>query len=93
MINYITQKYDLIPNSDVSEIPIVASYILYIALYICVIVMYFKGKIEGFIKGIIIPGIAIAGSLLIVAGGLQNPMTFIYLGVCFITIIIAYIYY
>lgn len=88
-VNYVTQKYNMIPNSDVSEIPIVASYILYIALYICVIRMWFKGDDVGVIRGVIIPIIAILGSLVIVIGGLQNPMTLIYLGICLITILVA----
>lgn len=92
VLNYVTQKYNIISNSDVSEIPIVASYILYIALYIYVIRMWFKGDSIGVVRDVIIPIIAILGSLMIVIGGLKNPMTLVYLGVCFITIIIAYIY-
>lgn len=92
VVNYITQKYNLIPNSDVSEIPIVASYILYIILYIAVIRMYFKGEIKNFIRAVIVPIIAIVGSLFIVIGGLQNPMTIAYLGICLIVIVIALMY-
>ena len=92
VVNYIAQKYNLIPNSDVSEIPIVASYILYIILYIAVIRMYFKGEIKNFIRAVIVPIIAIVGSLFIVIGGLQNPMTITYLGFCLVVIIIALIY-
>lgn len=92
IINYVTQKYNLVPNSDVSEIPIVASYILYIALYICVIKMYFRGEVKSFIRGVIVPIIAILGSILIIIGGLQNPMTIIYLSICIVVIIIAYLY-
>lgn len=92
VINYIVQKYNLIPNSDISEIPIVASYILYILLYICVIRLYKKGEIEGIFKGMIIPVIAVIGSLIIIIGGLQNPMTILYLGICAIVIWIALIY-
>lgn len=92
VINYVVQKYDLIPNSDISEIPIVASYILYIILYFCVIKLYKRGEVDGFIKGITIPSVAILGSLIIIIGGLQNPMTFIYLGICAIVIVIAMLY-
>ena len=36
VINYIAQKYNLIPNSDISEIPIVASlYSIYYSLFLC----------------------------------------------------------
>lgn len=92
-INYFVQKNNLIPNSDVSEIPIVASYILYIILYICVIKLYFKGEVEGKIRGIIIPILAIFGSLLIIIGGMQNPMTILYFGICLVVIIISLIFW
>lgn len=88
-INYITLKYDVIPNSDISEIPIVASYIIYVVLYICVIRLYLKGEIQGVGKGLIVPLIAAIGSLMIIVGGLQNPMTFLYLGICGIVVLIA----
>ena len=88
-INYITLKYNVIPNSDISEIPIVASYIIYVVLYICVIRLYLKGEIQGIGKGLIIPLIAALGSLTIIVGGLQNPMTFLYLGICGIVVLIA----
>lgn len=88
-INYVVQKYNLIPNSDISEIPIVASYILYIILYFCVMKLYRKGEVEGVVKGMVIPIIATLGSLSIIIGGLQNPMTFLYLGICGIVIVIA----
>lgn len=92
-INYVVQKNNLIPNSDVSEIPIVASYVLYIILYVCVIKLYLKGEIEGKIRGIVIPSLAIFGSVLIIIGGLQNPMTVVYLGICLVIIMISLIFY
>lgn len=92
VVNYLVQKYNLIPNSDISEIPIVASYILYTLLYFCVMKLYRKGEVEGVFKGMIIPIIATLGALIIIVGGLQNPMTFLYLGICAIVIIIALIY-
>ncbi len=92
-INYVVQKNNLIPNSDVSEIPIVSSYILYIILYVCVIKLYLKGEVKGKLQGIVIPVFAIIGSLLIIIGGLQNPMTFLYLGICLLIIIISLIFW
>lgn len=92
-INYFVQKNNLIPNSDVSEIPVVGSYILYIILYVCVIKLYLKGEVESKIRGIVIPILAIFGSLLIVIGGLQNPMTILYLGICLIVIIISLLFW
>lgn len=93
MLNYFVQKHELIPNSDLSEIPIVASYILYIILYFAVIKLYKKGEIEGYVRGVVIPILAIIGSVIIIIGGLQNPMTFLYLGICAIIIIISLIFW
>lgn len=91
-LNYVTQKYNMLPNSDVSEIPIVASYILYIILYFNVIKLYKKGEVPSFIKGVIIPILAIIGSSIIVIGGLQNPMTIYYLIICSIVICLALLF-
>ena len=93
ILNYFVQKHELIPNSDLSEIPIVASYILYIILYFAVIKLYKKGEVEGYGKGVIIPILAIIGSAIIIIGGLQNPMTFLYLGICAVVIIISLIFW
>ncbi len=93
MLNYFVQKHELIPNSDLSEIPIVASYILYIILYFAVIKLYKKGEVEGYVRGVVIPILAIIGSVIIIIGGLQNPMTFFYLGICAIIIIISLIFW
>lgn len=91
-MNYITQKYNMLPNSDVSEIPIVASYILYIILYFNVIKLYKKGEVPSFTKGVIIPILAIIGSSIIVIGGLQNPMTIYYLIICSVVICLALLF-
>ena len=82
----------MLPNSDVSEIPIVASYILYIILYFNVIKLYKKGEVPSFVKGIIIPILAIIGSSIIVVGGLQNPMTIYYLIICSVVICLALLF-
>ena len=92
-INYVVQKNNLIPNSDVSEIPIVASYVLYIILYVCVIKLYLKGEVEGKIRGLVIPVLAVIGSLIIIIGGLQNPMTILYLGICLAVIVISLVFW
>lgn len=96
IINYIVQSKGLMPNSDVSEIPIVASYILYILLYISVIKLYIKEKSKNngisLLMGVIVPIIAILGSLIFIIGGLANPITFVYIGICFIVIIFSVIF-
>lgn len=96
IINYIVQSKGLMPNSDVSEIPIVASYVLYILLYISVIKLYIKEKSKdngiSLLRGVIIPIIAILGSIIVIVGGLANPMTIVYIGICFTVIIISVIF-
>ena len=93
-IHYFVTKLNLMPNSDVSEIPIVASYILYILLYVEVIKMYFK-KEDGLstAKGLIIPILAVIGSLIIIIGGLANPMTLVYILICVVVIVISLMFY
>ncbi|MBS4959674.1 MAG: APC family permease [Clostridiales bacterium] len=93
-IHYFVTKFGLMPNSDVSEIPIVASYILYIILYIAVIKMYLK-KEDGLnmTRGLIIPILAILGSVMIIIGGLANPMTILYLIICAAVITCAFRFY
>ena len=83
LINYVVQEKGLLPNSDISEAPIVASYILYIILYVTVIIMYKKGNHNiSFVKGIIFPGLAIIGAIIIISCGLVNPVISYYMIVC-----------
>lgn len=93
-IHYFVTKLNLMPNSDVSEIPIVSSYILYILLYVKVIKLYME-KNDGLsvLRGLIIPIIAIIGSLLIIIGGLANPMTIVYILICAVVIVLSLVYY
>ncbi|MCJ7855281.1 APC family permease [Lachnospiraceae bacterium NSJ-143] len=93
-VHYSVTKLNLMPNSDVSEIPIVASYILYIILYVQVIKMYFKKEDSlSAAKGLIIPTLAVIGSLIIIIGGLANPMTLVYIMICVIVIAVSLVFY
>ena len=80
VIHYITTKYGLLPNSDVSEISIVTMYLLYLVLYVQVIKMKKKGIIKSVWKGYIIPGLAMMGSAFIFIGGMQSRMFLAYVG-------------
>ncbi len=79
-------------NLDVSEISIVTSYVLYIALYISVIKLFRKKEIKSVSKGLVIPSIAICGSLIILFGGIQNPINIFYIIFCLAVIGISQIY-
>lgn len=91
--HYITQNNNLLPNSDISEISIVVSYVAYIVLYLKVFGMGKSGAIPGFIRGRVNPVMAIIGSLIILWGGMQNPLFFYYVAVCLLVILISQLYY
>lgn len=91
-IHYVTLKFKLLINSDVSEISIVTMYLFYILLYIQVMKLRDKKEITSNIKGYIIPSLAILGSLVIFFGGMQNTMFWMYSLFSLLVIIIAYSY-
>jgi APA family basic amino acid/polyamine antiporter len=93
ILHYLTQKYNLLPNSDVSEIPIVFGYILYIVLYVKVFSLGNSGVIKGIWKGRINPIMAILGSLTILLGSISNPMFITYTVICTIIVIASIIYW
>ena len=93
IVHYITQKFEFLPNSDVSEISIVMTYLLLMVLYVKVIVMYYKGEIQGKIRGIFYPIMAMIGSFVVLFGGIQNPLFIYYAIFCTIIMLTASIYY
>lgn len=93
LIHYITQKFNILPNSDVSEISIVINYIGFILLYVAVIKLKMNGEIKSSIKGYLFPILAIAGSLFILYGGMQNPLFIYYATFCAAVIAVSLIYY
>lgn len=92
-IHYVTQKYNILPNSDVSEIAIVINYFGLILLYITVIRLAKQGEIKNRVMGYVVPLLAIIGSLFIVYGGLQNPLFYYYVAFYLLVIVISLIYY
>ena len=93
VIHYITQKYNFLPNSDVSEISIVINYMGFILMYIAVINLTRHGEIRNKFKGYVVPILAIMGSMFILYGGMQNPLFKYYVLFCAAVIITALIYY
>lgn len=93
IIHYISVKFDLLPNSDVSEIAVIFSYIVYIVLYIQVIKLAFNGSIKGFFKGKFNPIMAIIGSIVVLLGSLSNPIIFLYFAIFLTIVISAIIFY
>ena len=93
IIHYITQKFNLLPNSDVSEISVAITYVLLAVLYIKVIQMYKRKEIIGKIRGIFNPIMAILGSGIVLLGGMQNPLFVYYAFFCILVMTGAVIYY
>lgn len=90
--HYVTQKFSLLFNSDISEISIVTNYLGYIVLYVAVIRLARKGLIKGVWNGYINPIFAIMGSLFILIGGIQNPLFITYFSLCAVVVIISLFY-
>ncbi|WP_458863664.1 APC family permease [Acidaminobacterium chupaoyuni] len=92
-IHYVTMRFNLLPNSDVSEISIAISYLLYLVLYSRVIKLWKSGEIKSKMRGLICPIMAMIGSLIILSGGLQNSLFILYLALCAVVVWISSIYY
>ncbi|MGL4607343.1 MAG: APC family permease [Eubacteriaceae bacterium] len=93
IMHYFTQKYDLLPNSDISEIAIVTSYLLYLGLYYQVFLLWKRKEIKGLFRGLICPIFATIGSLIIFSGGLQSSLFVLYLSICIIVFLAGFGYY
>ncbi|WP_300380652.1 APC family permease [Clostridium sp.] len=91
-IHYLTEKYSLIPNGDISEISITVNYMLYILLYYKVFRMGIDGEVKGLWRGKINPIFATIGSLIILFGSFNNPMFKYYLIVNCILLLGAYLF-
>ena len=92
VIHYFTMNFDLLGSSNISDISIVMCYVLFVVLYFKVFMLWREGKVKGIARGIICPILAIAGSIFIVYGGLQNPYFFIFVGICAIVFLLGYFY-
>lgn len=93
IIHYITVKFSMLNNSDISEISITINYLLYIVFYIKVIKMATEKEIKGVVKGFINPILAIVGSLIIFFGSVGNKLFFLYVFICVLVILSAIIFY
>ncbi|MGL6174936.1 MAG: APC family permease [Cellulosilyticaceae bacterium] len=92
-MHYFTQKFGLLPNSDISEISITINYVGYIILYVYVFKLARKGEIKGIWRGIINPILATLGSLMILFGSMGNPLFWTYAVCCALLIIAALIFW
>lgn len=92
VVHYLTMNFNVLPNSDISEISIVVQYLLYVILYIQVIKLKRSGEIKSKFFGLVAPIFAILGSIIILVGGLQNPLAPLYALFCFVILAIGYLY-
>jgi basic amino acid/polyamine antiporter, APA family len=92
-IHYITQKYNYLPNSDISEVSSTVNYLLYILLYFKVFKMGLAGEIKGLLRGKVNPILATVGSLIILFGSLNNPLFLVYAIICGIILISAMLFW
>ena len=90
--HYLTTKFGLLPNSDISEISITMSYAMYILLYVKVIQLGRQGKISGIWNTIINPVLAIIGSLIILFGSMGNQLFWIYAAFCLLVMLLAVLF-
>lgn len=93
MAHYITQKYNFLPNSDISEISITVNYLLYILLYFKVFKMGIKNEIKGVWRGKLNPILATCGSLIILFGSITNPLFIIYFLICVMVLLFSLLFW
>ncbi|MBP3888452.1 MAG: APC family permease [Cellulosilyticum sp.] len=93
IVHYVTQTYNLLPNSDISEIAITLNYVLFIGLYFEVFRLSLKGEIKGFFKGKLNPIMAMLGSLIILYVGCQNKLFIFYVAICAGILTSGYLYF
>lgn len=91
--HFLTVKFSLLPNSDVSEIAIVMSYLFYIVLYYKVFGLYRKGEIHSAFRGVFVPVMATLGSAFILSGGLQSKLFVYYAAFCLFVVFLSFLYY
>ncbi|SCJ53528.1 Serine/threonine exchanger SteT [uncultured Clostridium sp.] len=80
--HYLTTKLGILSNSDISEISITVSYVMYILLYVKVFKLGREGEVKGLWRGTINPILATLGSLIILIGSLGNELFWVYALVC-----------
>ena len=93
VIHYMTTKFGILPNSDISEISITMSYALYIILYVKVLQLGRKGEIKGVWNSKINPTLAILGSLIILFGSMSNSLFWMYALFCMLVIVSAVVFW
>jgi APA family basic amino acid/polyamine antiporter len=92
-VHAVTVHFNLLPNSDISEISIAMSYLLYVVLYWKVFRLYRAGEVRSVFRGVVAPAIATLGSLFILSGGLQNHLFVFYAAFCIFVVLLSFVFY
>ncbi|MBU3086866.1 APC family permease [Clostridium gasigenes] len=93
LAHYIILKSKILNNSDISEISITINYLLYIILYFKVFKMGIRGEIKGLWRGKLNPILATVGSLIILAGSIQNSLFWVYASISLSVLIAAILFW
>ncbi|MBU3131329.1 APC family permease [Clostridium gasigenes] len=93
LAHYIILKSKILNNSDISEISITINYLLYIILYFKVFKMGIRGEIKGLWRGKLNPILATVGSLIILAGSIQNSLFWVYASISLSVLIAAVLFW
>lgn len=92
IVHTLVQSMGLLPNSDVSEISVVALYVLFIPFYLHVIKMWRAGQVKGAFMGVVAPILACAGSVFILLGAMQSSTFWLFLGISAAVWVISWCY-
>lgn len=93
LIHHCVTTTGIMGSHDISEIAICMLYLFYILLYVAVIRLYKKGEIKSKFVGIVMPILAICGSLIIFSGAVTSSIFLVYLAICLLFMGVAYLYY
>lgn len=81
-IHYLSTKLPILGKLDISNLPIVLTYLFYTYLYIGIIKLTKKGIIKNKFRGYVCPAISILSAAIILYSGFKDPMVAIYLVIC-----------
>lgn len=93
VVHYWVMKSHVLGDMDISEIAIVVSYLLYLVFYFVVFQLWRKGEIKSVLFGLVSPILASLGSLMVLFGGMQNPLFLpVCLPICAVVLAMAFLY-
>lgn len=92
-LHYLTLHYELLPNSDISEISITFNYVAYVVLYIKVFKLGKDGEIKGIWRGKLNPILAILGSFMILLGSMGGSLFWVYAAFCSLLVLSAMLFW